>query len=52
MYTVKPVLRAHIWPYKTGGLLKEVEFIWNLLWQEKKKVTFIYMDVVKGAEYP
>jgi hypothetical protein len=37
------------WPYKTGGLLKEVEFIWNLLWQEKKKVTFIYMDVVEGA---
>jgi hypothetical protein len=28
------------WPYKTGDLLKEVEFIWNLLWQEKKKVTF------------
>jgi len=30
--TVKPVLRGHIgtkkkWPYKTGDLLKEVQFI-------------------------
>ena len=24
----------------TGGLLKEVQFIWNFLWQDKKKVTF------------
>jgi hypothetical protein len=31
------------WPYKAGDLLKEVEFIWNLLLQDKKKVTFIYM---------
>jgi len=31
-YTVKPVLRGHFWdkekrPYKTGDLLKEVQFI-------------------------
>jgi hypothetical protein len=24
------------WPYKTGGLLKEVQFIW----QDKKNMTF------------
>ena len=32
MYTFKPVLRGHFWtkktwPYKTGDLLKEVQFI-------------------------
>jgi hypothetical protein len=32
--TVKPVLRGHHrdkekWPYKTGDLLKEVQFVWN-----------------------
>ena len=37
---VKSVLRGHHcdkekWPYKTGDLLKEVQFIWNFLWQEK-----------------
>jgi hypothetical protein len=26
--------------YKTGDLLKEVYFIWNFLWQDKKMVTF------------
>jgi hypothetical protein len=31
-YTVKPVLRGHLWekercPYKTGDLLNEVQFI-------------------------
>jgi hypothetical protein len=35
-YTVKPVLRGHFWdkekrPYKTGDLLKEVQFICNFL---------------------
>ena len=29
------------WPYKTGDLLKEVQFIWNFLWQDKKNVTFL-----------
>jgi len=24
----------------TGDLLKEVQFMWNFLWQYKKKVTF------------
>jgi hypothetical protein len=26
--------------YKTGDLLKEVQFIWNFLWHDRKKVTF------------
>jgi len=30
------------WPNKTGGLSKEVQFIWNCLWQNSKKVTFQY----------
>jgi hypothetical protein len=25
---------------KTGDLLKEIQFIWNVLWQDKKKVIF------------
>ena len=40
-----PVFRDHLWckkksPYKTGDLLKEVQFIWNFLWQDKKKMNF------------
>jgi len=40
--TVKPVLRGHLWdkenwPYKTGGLLQEVQFIWNFLSQNKNR---------------
>jgi hypothetical protein len=36
IYTVKPVLRGHLWdekkwPHKTGDLLKEVQFIVNFL---------------------
>jgi hypothetical protein len=27
-------------PYKKDDLLKEVKFIWNFIWQDKKKVTF------------
>jgi hypothetical protein len=27
-------------PYKTGDLIKEVQVIWNFLWQNKKKVTY------------
>jgi hypothetical protein len=27
-------------PYKKGDLLKEVKFIWNFIWQDKKKETF------------
>jgi hypothetical protein len=30
---------AKWWPFKTGDLLKEVQFIWTFLWQDKKKVT-------------
>jgi len=41
---IKPVLRGHIWDkeivaFRTGDLLKEVQFIWNLLWQVKTKAT-------------
>jgi hypothetical protein len=40
LYTVKPVLRGHLWDkkkwsFKTGDILKEVQFIWNLIGQEK-----------------
>jgi hypothetical protein len=36
------IKRSHLgqrkkWPYKTGDLLKEVQFIWNFLRQDKKK---------------
>ena len=27
---------------KTGNLLKEVQFIWNVPWHDKKRVTFLY----------
>jgi len=27
-------------PYKTGDLLKEVQFIWNFIWLDKKYETF------------
>jgi hypothetical protein len=30
------------WTHKTGDLLKEVQFIWNFLWQNKTRVTFQY----------
>jgi hypothetical protein len=41
-YTIKPVLRGHLWDkekvvYKTGNLLKEIQFMWNFLWQDKKR---------------
>ena len=46
-YTVKPVLRGHFWDKekvadRTGDLLIEVKFIWNLLRQDKKKLTYKY----------
>jgi hypothetical protein len=28
------------WPYKKGDLLKEVQFIWSFLLQDKENVTF------------
>jgi hypothetical protein len=44
--TVRPVLRGHLWggakkrwPFKTGDLWKVTLLIWNLVWQDKKKVT-------------
>jgi hypothetical protein len=39
-HTVKPVLRGYLWKkwaYKTGNLLKEIQFIWNVTWQGKKR---------------
>jgi hypothetical protein len=27
------------WSFKTGELLKEVQIMWNFLWQDMKKVT-------------
>jgi hypothetical protein len=38
-YAVKPVLRGHLWD-KEKVVLKEVQFISNFLWQDKKNVTF------------
>jgi hypothetical protein len=37
IYTIKPVLRGHLWdkekwPNITGDFLIEVEFIWNCQW--------------------
>ena len=44
VYTVKPLLRGHLWDkekvtiyYKASDLLQEVQFINNVLWQNKKK---------------
>jgi hypothetical protein len=39
---VKPVLQGHLWykekvAFKTGDLLKETQFIWHFLWQDKKR---------------
>ena len=41
-WSVIPVLRGHLWqkekwPYKTCDLLKEVKFIWNFLWEDRKR---------------
>ena len=30
------------WSFKTGNLLKEVQFIWNFIWQDNKKTTYKY----------
>jgi hypothetical protein len=35
-----PLGQRKKWSYKTGDLLKEVQFKWTFLWQVKKKVTF------------
>ena len=42
-YTIKPVLRSHIeakkkWPFKTGDLKKEVQFIRNFLRQNNERI--------------
>ena len=39
IYRVKPVLRGHLWE-KEKVVLKEVQFIWNFLWRDKKKMTY------------
>ena len=40
-----------MWPYKTGDFLKEVQFIWKFLWQDKKKVTFLYRWLLNRGDY-
>jgi hypothetical protein len=44
---IQSKLKGHLWdkekwPYKIDDLLKEVQFIWNFLWQDKKNMTFKY----------
>ena len=39
------------WSYKTGDLLKEGQFKWNILWQDKKNVTFKYRALLKRGHY-
>ena len=38
------------WPYKTGDLLKEVQLIWNFLWQDKKKWPYKTGDLLKEVQ--
>ena len=33
---ISPLGKRNKWPYKVGDLLKEVQFIWNILWQYNK----------------
>jgi hypothetical protein len=55
--TVKPVLRGHDlwgkekWSFKTGDLLKEVQFIWNVLWLDKKVVTFYHRWLLNRGDH-
>ena len=35
-----PLGKRKKWPYKTGVLLKEVQFIWIFLWQDMKRWPF------------
>jgi hypothetical protein len=56
VYTLKPVLRGHFgtkkkWPCNTGDLLKEVQFTWNFLWQDKKKFTFKYRWLLNRGDH-
>jgi hypothetical protein len=36
------------WSSKTGDLLKEVQFIWNFLWQQEKGDLLIQMTAYRG----
>ena len=57
-YDISPLKRVEFkilttsrqWPYKAGDLLTEVEFIWNILWQDKKKMTFKYMWLLNRSD--
>jgi hypothetical protein len=45
MYCSTSKLRGHLWDrdkwsYKTGDLIKEVQFIWSFPWQDKKRWPF------------
>lgn len=35
------------WSFKTGNLLKKFQFIWDFLWQDKKKWHFYTFDCLK-----
>jgi len=34
-----------------GDLLKEVQFIWNVLWQDKENVTFYYRWLLNRGDH-
>ena len=57
--TVNPVLRCHLkkkkkCPFKTVDFLKEVQFIWNVVWQDKKGWPFntgdYFIEVITCAD--
>ena len=39
------------WSFKTGDLLKEVQFIWNALWLDKKVVTFYHRWLLNRGDH-
>jgi hypothetical protein len=39
------------WPYKTSDLLKKVQFIYIVLWQDKKKMTFKYRWLLNRGDH-
>ena len=50
--TVHPVLSGHLWEkekgfFKTSDPLKEAQFIWNFLWQQKTDLTTV-KPVLRG----
>jgi hypothetical protein len=39
-YYIQASKKYKKWSFKTGDLLKEVQFIWDFQWLDKKKMTF------------